>query len=128
MKLFHFTLPFVAATLLVGCTNGFVPPDPIGRALFGAVEEINDGVLYEPTESVVYEPMPQNRWERRPARPVGYRDPVYVDGYWTWGGNDWVWVPGEWVERPRPGYRWVEPTAVRTARGWRWRSGYWGRI
>lgn len=114
--------------LTAGCIGGFVPPDPIGRALFRAFDNSTDGVFYEPREAMVYHPMPAPRWERRPYRPDGFRDPVFIDGHWAWTGADWAWNPGRWVERPRPGYRWVRPDYVRYGDGWRWRSGYWRRF
>lgn len=42
---------------------------------------------------------------------------VWVDGYWTWNGRDYVWTEGHW-ERERHGHRW------RQAR-WEDRHGTW---
>jgi len=121
------TLFTLLVSFLAGCAGGFVPPDPIGRAIFGGVRNITRDFIYEPTESIVYRPRPALRREVRPRRPLDYRDPVWIDGRWAWSGRDWIWRPGQWVDRPRSGYRWVEPQYVRHGNAWRWRSGYWGR-
>ncbi len=28
---------------------------------------------------------------------------LWSPGYWAWGGEDYYWVPGTWVEAPQPG-------------------------
>ena len=40
--------------------------------------------------------MPPVLVEPVPPAPANAR--VYVQGHWQWGGADWVWVRGHWVE------------------------------
>ena len=119
-------LTILTAGLLLGCVDQYGrvrPPDPVGQALFNALDP---GVpAYQSREYVVTRDVPAVRYERRPIAPVTYSDPVWVDGYWGWGGNDWVWVPGRWVQRPRENAVWTDGRYY-TSNGRRyWRSGYW---
>lgn len=52
---------------------------------------------------------------------------VWMDGYYTWGGNRWVWRPGRWVRPPHPGYVWRKPTYERYRNGYRMYPGHWVR-
>ena len=45
---------------------------------------------------------------------------VWVDGYWYWGGADWVWMDGYYIDE-RPGYVWIQGSWV----GRSWHPGYW---
>lgn len=134
-------LSTLTALLLTGCLVGpdgrFVPPDPIGRAIFGVrdyddqyVEEDvyydDDDGYYEEDEIYVTSLPPRPRYEQRPAYPPrGYRDPVYIDGYYDYGNAGWAWRPGRYVERPRSGVQWVHGS-VYTRNGSRYyRRGYW---
>jgi hypothetical protein len=48
---------------------------------------------------------------------------VWIEGHWTWNGNQWVWAPGYWVAA-RPGYAWVDGYWYYDSY-WRWRPGIW---
>jgi WXXGXW repeat (2 copies) len=50
---------------------------------------------------------------------------VWTRGYWRWTGDDFVWVPGSWVERPRVASVWVEGQWQRRPGGWVWVAGHW---
>lgn len=50
---------------------------------------------------------------------------VWINGYWNWGGNRHVWVPGRWEAPPRPGYNWVPHRWDRQNNGWQLRGGHW---
>ena len=119
-------LTILTSGLLLGCVDQYGrvrPPDPIGQAIFNALDP---GVpAYQSREYVVASDMPPARYERRAIYPAGYSDPVWVDGYWGRGGSDWVWVPGRWVQRPRANVAWTNGRYY-TSDGRRyWRSGYW---
>jgi YXWGXW repeat-containing protein len=50
---------------------------------------------------------------------------VWVAGYWEWGGDDYVWVPGRWMA-PEPGHRsWERGNWRHHGRGWYWAPGHW---
>ena len=111
---------------LLGCVDQYGrirPPDPIGQAIFNALDP---GVpVYQSQQYVVTSDMPAARYEQRPVAPVSYTDPVWVDGYWGWGGSDWVWVPGRWVQRPRSNAVWTNGQYYASDGRRYWRSGYW---
>lgn len=122
MKTTSLLLPAVALAALAGCTTDrygrVVPPDPIGRALVDAIDPV-----YEPQEYVVVNDPPPRRRDVRPVAPNA--DAVWVDGHHDWRGNRWVWVPGRYVSRPRPGANYVPGEYyVRNDQRY-WRSGYW---
>jgi hypothetical protein len=135
MKTLVSTLGLAALLVLTGCVNGrFVPPDPIGRAIFGGPDRYNDDYYeddyddgyYEEDEIYVTSAPPRPRYEVRPQyAPAGYRDPVYIDGYYDYGNSGWYWNRGRYVERPRPGARYYR-SQVYTRNGSRfYRRGYW---
>jgi hypothetical protein len=52
---------------------------------------------------------------------------VWTDGYYDWGGGNWMWRPGRWARPPRQGYVWRGPTYERYRNGYRMREGRWVR-
>lgn len=122
----------VSAVAVTGCVNregNLVPPDPIGRALFNAIDRDDTYYgydYYEPREVVVTRSMPRPVYEQRPTLSGNYADPIYVDGHYYWNGNDYVWQRGRWVNRPRPNVRWNPPGSVNRGGRTYYRSGYWG--
>jgi WXXGXW repeat (2 copies) len=120
----------LAAGLCAGCVvdeyGRVLPPDPIGQAIFNALDPAVP--VYQPRQYVVESDIPAVRYEQRMVAPVAYADPVWINGYWGWGGNDWVWVPGRWVQRPRQDVVWSDGRYY-TSNGRRyWRSGYWEEL
>lgn len=119
-------IAMVAAACLFGCVDQYgrvVPPDPIGRALFNALDPAVP--VYQPRDYVVESDVPAVRYEQRAVVRSSYMDPVWVNGYWGWGGNDWVWVPGRWVQRPRSNAVWTDGRYYVNDDRRYWRSGYW---
>ncbi len=116
--------------LLVGCVDQYGrvrPPDPIGRALFDALDP--SGPVYDSREYVVTRPMPSapplGYYERRTVAPVSYSNPYWVDGYWGWRNNDWAWNRGGWYNRPRPNAVWYNGRYYTANNRQYYRSGYW---
>ncbi|HEX9305728.1 MAG TPA: hypothetical protein VGA31_14895 [Thermoanaerobaculia bacterium] len=66
---------------------------------------------------------PRIRVERRPVAPSPRH--VWVRGYYTWDGAQYVWVPGRWELGPRPHARWVSGHWRHTRHGWYWVEGHW---
>jgi hypothetical protein len=61
--------------------------------------------------------------ETRPVAPgAGY---VWTGGYHRWDGHAYVWVPGAWVQPPRPGVHWVDHRWVHRGHGWVFVEGHW---
>lgn len=121
----------LTAVCLAGCVvdeyGRVLPPDPVGQALFTALDPAVP--VYQPREYVVNDDFPAAGYERgyegRTVAPVSYSDSVWVNGYYGWGGNDWVWVPGRWVQRPRRDLVWNDPRYYVSDGRRYWRSGYW---
>ena len=57
-----------------------------------------------------------------PAPGPGY---IWVNGYWGWRGNTYVWVPGKYVHAH--GRRWIEPRWEREGNRYRFHEGHWER-
>ncbi len=133
MKTSSFAALAVAALVtLTGCVNGrFVPPDPIGRAIFGGPDRYDDYDDeyyddYEGDEIYVTSAPPRPRYEVRPQyAPAGFRDPVYVDGHYDYGRSGWYWNQGRYVERPRPGVRYYQGQVYNRGGSRYYRRGYW---
>ena len=70
-------------------------------------------------------PPPPLRYEVPPPAPGP--DFAWVDGFWNWGGNRYVWVPGRWDRRPYPGAYWSHPHYDHYDRGWQAHEGHWDR-
>jgi hypothetical protein len=50
---------------------------------------------------------------------------AWVDGYWAWRGNRYVWIPGRWRKIPRGRSAWVPGYWTPRGGGWVWIEGYW---
>ncbi len=46
-------------------------------------------------------------------------------GVWRWSGNDYAWIPGEWIVVPSDRRAWVPGRWVRDRRGWYYVDGHW---
>ena len=69
---------------------------------------------------------PPARRERMGRRPPGPRDRyVWRKGYWVHQGNDYVWRPGSYMERPRPRATWVPDRWVQRGGRWVFIEGRW---
>ena len=68
---------------------------------------------------------PPLRYEVRPVMPgPGY---AWVDGYWSWNGRRYVWVPGVWRRPPYAGAYWSHPHWDHYDDGWHYHEGHWDR-
>lgn len=50
---------------------------------------------------------------------------VWQGGYHRWDGAHYVWVPGAYVEPPRPHAHWVAGHWAHRGGGWVWIDGHW---
>lgn len=66
---------------------------------------------------------PPVRYERIPEPPS--REHCWAAGHWNWSGSAYVWVPGYYHVRPRPGAVWVDGRWAHHERGWYWVEGHW---
>ena len=105
-----------------------------GMALLGCDVDVNERSHHrqpvyveqqqEPTYVIVTEAPPEQRIvELRPAPPS--REYVWIDGYYSWGGRQYVWEPGRWEAPPRAHARWIGPRWTHRRGGWAFREGRW---
>jgi hypothetical protein len=66
---------------------------------------------------------PPARYERRPDPPS--HEHHWVAGHWAWDGRGYVWMPGFYQVRPRPGVAWEDGRWERHEHGWYWTEGHW---
>jgi hypothetical protein len=89
------------------------------------------GPVYGPVEFLVSDPPPVDppfgRYfaNDQPPVPPAVGNPYWISGYWGWKKDAWEWVPGRWVERPRPGVIWMNARYYRTGGQQYWVAGYW---
>lgn len=98
------------ALAAVGLASCVVAPDP--------------GPGYEPQAVVPIAPPPP-RVEVIPPPPRPIEVVHWQPGYWRWNGYQHVWVPGQYVARPRPRAVWVPGHWVQRPNGWAWIPGHW---
>jgi len=58
--------------------------------------------------------------------PPPEEEVVWVPGHWRWGGYDYFWVPGTWVEAPQEGLLWTPGYWSWNNAAFAWHEGYWG--
>jgi YXWGXW repeat-containing protein len=96
--------------------------------LAGCYSPSRDGYL-PPADAVVHaekEPPPLQA-EVIPPPPKGPADSFAWDaGHWHWDGNDYVWIPGHYIERPYQRGHWVRGGwHYDGERRWSWTPGHW---
>jgi len=70
---------------------------------------------------------------RPPSPRVGHRTEapfagaVWIEGYWQFQRNDWVWMEGRWARQPWPDAYWEPGLWIESRGGWKWRDGKWRR-
>jgi hypothetical protein len=121
-------LPLLAGLFLAACAQTPVvyknKPGEFGPLSPG-------GPVFQPVEVLVSEPAPADPpignyfANDRAPQPAGMKDPYWVTGYWGWRKDSWDWVPGRWVERPRPGVIWINARYYTTGGQQYWVAGYW---
>jgi hypothetical protein len=65
---------------------------------------------------------PQLRREVRPPPPQEYA--VWVQGYWTYDGRQYVWQPGSW-QVVQQGHRYRQPRWIQRGNEWAFYEGRW---
>ena len=84
-------------------------------------------VVYEPppppSEPIIatVAPPPLIAEVRPPVPTPGF---VWIPGFWSWTGAQYVWVAGR-GPAPRPGFVWVTPHWTPVGHKWRYVPGYW---
>lgn len=68
-------------------------------------------------------PPPAKRAEILPPAPSPQS--LWDCGHWSWSGARYVWMPGHYIERPRPDANWLPGYWLQEADGWAWVEGRW---
>ena len=77
----------------------------------------------QPEYVIVREAPPAVIVERRAPQPsVEY---IWIDGYWHWNGNQYIWQAGHWDRPPHANYIWVAPRYERHDQGYWYIQGQW---
>jgi WXXGXW repeat (2 copies) len=50
---------------------------------------------------------------------------IWINGYWGYGTNSYVWIPGRWDRPPRGRRRWEDGRWERRGDRYRWYDGRW---
>jgi hypothetical protein len=78
----------------------------------------------QPAYVVVAEAPPAPRIvERRPPPPT--QGHIWIDGYYSWSGRQYVWETGRWAVPPRANVVWIGPSYDRDQHGYRYTAGHW---
>jgi hypothetical protein len=88
-----------------------------------------------PPRATYYAPAPEVAVQIREAPPPlpDYAQPpcpedgyLWTPGYWAWGGADYYWVPGTWVQPPLVGVLWTPGYWGFVGGVYAFHAGYWG--
>jgi hypothetical protein len=79
-----------------------------------------------PPASAQAYPPPYDPGEAVPPPPPSAYPMAWQPGYWRWGGNQYLWVPGHYVRTPRPAAVWVPGHWAARGGQWVWIPGHWG--
>jgi hypothetical protein len=111
-------LPVITSVMLSGCVSHHAQP---------MVMTTDEPVTTTRTTrtTVVTEAPPPPRVEVETVRPSTAH--VWIQGYWTYIDDHWVWAPGHWEVRPRTNAVWVPGQWDKdpTGKGWVWAPGHW---
>jgi hypothetical protein len=116
-----FYLIGLAPLLLAGCATEPIVTTTTTEVRREVVQTQGDRVVGR--QVIVTREPPAVQVETQTASPG--RQYVWTRGYWRWTGTDYVWVPGNWVARPRATAVWVEGQWQRRPGGWVWVAGHW---
>ena len=76
------------------------------------------------THVVVARPAPPAaRIEVQPTAPD--MRAVWDPGHWNWTGDQYVWMPGRYIERPNVAMRWEPGRWMADNGNWVWMDGHW---
>ena len=89
-----------------------------------ALVEVSTVSARPPTEIVAApQPPPPTRAEIPPPAPSPQA--LWRFGHWSWDGRQFVWNPGQYVERPSPTASWLPDHWEQRPEGWIRIDGQW---
>ena len=55
-------------------------------------------------------------------------DVIWIDGYWNWSGQSYIWAGGHYERPPQANVIWIAPRYERDAKGGvRYTPGQWSK-
>jgi WXXGXW repeat (2 copies) len=109
----------VAAVTLSALAFSACSVTPVPQSL--AVAATPDDL--QPAVTVAPHPPPPRRAEIPPAAPSPQA--LWRFGRWRWDGRQYVWLPGEYIQRPSPSANWRPGYWQEGPDGWMWVEGQW---
>ena len=104
-----------ASNVFVLAACSVLPVPPAEAAL--ASDEARTPVLAAPR------PPPPRRAEIPPPAPSPHA--LWKFGHWRWNGQQYVWIPGHYAQRPSPTANWIPDYWEQGPSGWLWVEGQW---
>lgn len=90
-------------------------------ALFASTHVSVGVTIGRPAPIVITRPPPHRVPEARSLAPSPSY--VWVEGHYSWQNQQWVWIPGAWVQPPQPAAVWVTPSWDASTQTWT--AGFW---
>ena len=111
MKILHMTVSCAAMATALVCTT--------------VLPALAQEAACAPVDAVETAPPPLPTYDQPPVPGPGY---LWSPGNWSWDEEraDYFWVPGTWVEPPRPGLLLTPGYWGAFAGGFIFHPGYWG--
>jgi WXXGXW repeat (2 copies) len=132
----HFDLRVGATAAALGfiafsaCSTPPVTPGEASAAdPVGSTAEIVSAAPARPSAEIIAEaiaaprPPPPTRAEIPPPAPSPRA--LWQFGQWSWNGRQFVWSPGQYVERPSPTASWIPGYWEQRPEGWVRVDGQW---
>jgi WXXGXW repeat (2 copies) len=79
----------------------------------------------DPGTAVVVAPHPPPPRRAEIPPPAPSPQALWRFGHWRWNGQQYVWVPGHYVQRPSPTANWTPDYWEQGPDGWMWVEGQW---
>lgn len=70
-------------------------------------------------------PVPPIRAEQVPTPPPSQAVLIWQPGHFDWNGVEYVWIPGEWVDRAGHGTLWQDGYWQQSAQTSQWIPAHW---
>jgi hypothetical protein len=109
-----FTLAALSGLVLWGCATAAAPSAATAPVILA---DTQTPIAAAPR------PPPPRRAEIPPPAPSP--QVLWKYGHWRWNGQQYVWVPGRYVQRPSPTANWIPDYWEQGPEGWMWVEGQW---
>jgi len=70
-------------------------------------------------------PVPPIRAEQVPTPPHSQVVLIWQPGHFDWNGVEYIWIPGEWVDRAGHGTLWQDGYWQQSAQTSQWLPAHW---